>query len=135
MTSIFFVGTLSLAFIFKKSLEELKSVSYAFLVIVMLFVALLLVELIRDDQKNIEPWAVLASPKKDYQLLTAYSIMIFSYTMQFMVFPAYSELDHRSPARFAWASFWSLVIYSFALIVTGVTCSLLFGKEIKPDLL
>ena len=61
--------------------------------------------------------------------------MIFSYTMQFMVFPAYSELDHRSPSRFAWASFWSLVIYSFALIVTGVTCSLLFGKEIKPDLL
>ena len=66
MTSIFFVGTLSLAFIFKKSLEELKSVSYAFLVIVMLFVALLLVELVRDDQKNMEPWAVLSSPKKDY---------------------------------------------------------------------
>lgn len=36
-------------FIFKKHLEELKSVSYVFLTVVFLFIALLFVELYRDE--------------------------------------------------------------------------------------
>ena len=41
-------------FIFKKRLEELKSVSYAFIVIVFMFIALFGVELARDNGKKME---------------------------------------------------------------------------------
>ena len=52
-----------------------------------------------------------------------------------MVFPAYTELDNRSNSRFAWSSAISIVIYTVALISTGIVSVLLFGKELKPDLL
>ena len=134
-TAILFVGTLSLLFIFKRHLEELKGVSYLFITVVFLFVTLLFVELMRDDGKLREPFPELAAIKVDYHLLTAISIFIFAYSYQFMVFPAYSELEQRSNARFAQVSLLSLLMYTFALISTGVISVLLFGKSLKADLL
>ena len=79
-TAIFFVGALSLIFIFKKHLEELKSVSYVFLATVFLFIALLLVELVRGGGQNVETFEQITSIKPDYQLLTSVSIFIFAYS-------------------------------------------------------
>ena len=49
LTALFFVSTVSLKFIFKTHLEELKAVSYFFLALVFTLIVLLLVELIKDD--------------------------------------------------------------------------------------
>ena len=47
MASILFVGALSLMFIFKRHLEELKEVTYVLLVVVFLFITLLLTMLMK----------------------------------------------------------------------------------------
>ena len=60
------VGLISLVFIFKKNLEELKSISYVFLTVVLIFVALLLAELLGDKTHELEPSKELMEPKQDY---------------------------------------------------------------------
>ena len=122
-------------FIFKKRLEELKSVSYAFIVIVFLFVALFLVELIRDEGKNMESFSEITALKPSTAILTTFGTFIFTYAFQFMVFPAYVELENRSNARFNLVSIITLSIYTTALVAVGIIAVLLFGKDIRPDLL
>lgn len=58
-------GILSLNFIFKKSLEELKSVSYVFLTVLALFVTLLFVDLKRQDPSERESFSDLTRMKVD----------------------------------------------------------------------
>ena len=111
-----------------------------FLTVVFLFIALLFVELLRVDSSNAgtsnqESLERIIAIKVDYHLLTAVSIFIFAYSFQFMVFPAYSELENRSNKRFACSSLVSIVIYTVALVSTGTVSVFLFGKELKPDLL
>ena len=67
--------------------------------------------------------------------MTSVSIFIFAYSFQFMVFPAYVELENRSNARFSWVSINCIVIYTIAIITTGIISVLLFGKSLRPDLL
>lgn len=67
--------------------------------------------------------------------MTTFGTFIFSYAFQFMVFPAYVELENRSTARFNLVSITTLVIYTTALVSVGVIAVLLFGKDIKPDIL
>lgn len=71
----------------------------------------------------------------DQQLLTAVSIFIFAYSNQFMVFPAYAELENRTSTRFAWTSLWMILIYTTALIATAIIANMMFGKALQPDLL
>ena len=52
-----------------------------------------------------------------------------------MVFPAYVELENRSNARFNLVSITTIAIYTTALVSVGIIAVLLFGKEIRPDLL
>lgn len=52
-----------------------------------------------------------------------------------MVFPAYVELERRTNERFEKATLISLLIYSLALIVTGLSSVFIFGSTLKPDLL
>lgn len=52
-----------------------------------------------------------------------------------MVFPAYVELENRTNRRFLWASFWSIIIYSTALVATGFIAVYMFGSQVRPDLL
>ena len=134
-TSILFVGCLSMLFIFKKRLEELKSVSYAFITIVFLFVALFLVELIRDEGKSMESYEEITALKPGTAILTAFGVFIFTYAFQFMVFPAYVELENRSNERFNLVSITSISIYTTALVSVGIIAVLLFGKDVKPDIL
>ena len=100
-TAICFVGMLQLFVIFKKQLEELKAVSYIFIVIVFLFLTLLFSELMTDGKVVAETinFDELTRVKSDYHLITAISIMIFAYSIQFMVFPSYVELEKRSTVR------------------------------------
>ena len=134
-TAILAVGGISFIFIFKRHLEELKSISYVFLTVVFLFIALLWVELYKDGGESMETYSEMTSIKTDFHLLTAISIFIFAYSFQFMVFPAYVELEKRSNSRFAKSSAIALTIYSVALILTGIVAVFLFGKALKPDLL
>ena len=125
----------STLFIFKKRLEELKSVSYAFITIVFLFIALFLVELVRNDGKDMESFKEISAVKPGPAILTTFGTFIFTYAFQFMVFPAYVELENRSTARFNLVSITTLVIYTTALVSVGIIAVLLFGKDIKPDVL
>ena len=52
-----------------------------------------------------------------------------------MVFPAFSEMHNKTNDRFAVASFLSIVIYTVAVVGTVLIAILLFGKNLKPDLL
>ena len=135
-STIILVGCISLIFIFKQQLEELKSISYVFLTVVFLFIALLFVELVRDKDLQMESFDEMAAVKVDYHLLTAFSIFLFAYAFQFMVFPAYNELENKRGAnRFAWSSAISIIIYTTALVSTGIICVLHYGSNLKPDLL
>lgn len=96
---------------------------------------LLYFELARDKEHVIEPWAELNAIEVDYHLLTAFSIFNFAYSFQFMIFPAYAELENATNARFEMASAISTLVYTVTLISTGVVSVLLFGSELKPDLL
>ena len=87
------IGSASLLFIFKKNLEELKIVSYVLLTVIGLFITLMLLELGRDDGSMREPFDDMMEVKVNHKLLTAVSILLFAYSFQFMVFPAYVELD------------------------------------------
>ena len=134
-TNVLFIGGLALFFIFKRRLEELRSISYVFLTVLGLFITLLVMELARDDGSKKLPFDEMAAIKVDSHLLTAISILLFAYSFQFIVFPCYSELENRSNWRFEQASLWGLLIYTTAMIVTGITGVLLFGAEVKSDLL
>ena len=76
--SIIVVGAVALYFVFKKRLEEMKDLSYVFLIVVGLFVALLMVELSRGAKETTTE--ELLSVKTGNNLLTAFSILIFSYS-------------------------------------------------------
>ena len=138
VTTILFVSFISLKFIFKTHLEELRGLSYFFLAVVFLLIFLLLLDFL-DEQKNeeteIESYEQITSFKADYHVLTAISIFIFAYSNQFMIFPAYAELENRNKTRFAWTTLWVILIYSVALIATAVIAVLLFGEKLEPDLL
>ena len=133
--TIIVLGLASLGYIFKKNLEELTSVSYVLLTVIGLFISLLLLELNRDEGQLTEDMSTMMAVKFDHKLLTAVSILLFAYTFQFMVFPAYVELDRRSNERFEKATILSLVIYTVALILTGLSSVFIFGGTLKPDLL
>lgn len=55
--AILFIGTLSLLFIFKKHLEELKEVTYVLFVIVGLFISMLFVMLTDTPAEDVEEWS------------------------------------------------------------------------------
>lgn len=61
--------------------------------------------------------------------MTAISIIVFAFNIQFMVFPAYVDLDQRSTERFAWSSLWWSLINGTAYIITAVCAVILFGMD------
>ena len=73
--------------------------------------------------------------KGDYHLVTAISILMFAYSIQFMVFPTYVELEKRSSERYAWSSIWATLIYSVAFLMVSICGLLLFGSSLKADFL
>ena len=77
----------------------------------------------------------LTRPKGDLHLLTAFFIILFGFSIQFMVFPTYVELEKRTTERFSW----SMIIYScictFAYIAVGTFGTLMFGDDLKSDFL
>ena len=52
-----------------------------------------------------------------------------------MIFQAYAELENRSSTRFAWTSFYMVLIYTATLLTTVIIAVLLFGRQLEPDLL
>lgn len=136
-SAIVFVGVVQLAVIFKRQLVELKPISYIFLGIVVAFIGLISFELGTNldavvDTVNLDD---ISQIKFDSHLLTAVSIILFAYSVQFMVFPAFVELEKRTTERFTQASFIQSVILYISYIVVSVICVLLFGAETSNDLL
>ena len=78
-TTVLAIGALSLFFIYKRHLGELKSVSYVFLVIIFLFVTLLCLELSRDSGTNRPTLAEVSKFRVDVHLPTAITIITFAY--------------------------------------------------------
>ena len=77
----------------------------------------------------------LVRTKVDLHLITGYFIMIFAFNVQFMVFPTYVELEKRSTDRFQHVSMIDMGIVTTCYIAVGTISLLLFGSEIKPDVL
>ena len=102
-----------------------------------LFIGMLLVELVSNGGEGITmTYDEIKSPKFNYHLITAFSIIVFSYNVQFLVFPAFTELKSRSNARFSVSSIISVVIETVAYMATALIAILLFGTNgIKPDML
>ena len=73
--------------------------------------------------------------KGDYHIVTALSILMFAYSIQFMVFPTYVELEKRSSERYAWSSIWATVMYSVAFLMVSICGLLLFGSKLRADFL
>ena len=77
----------------------------------------------------------LLSVRTDYHLVTSVCILVFAFSMQFMVFPTYVELEKRSTSRYATVSKISTTIYTMAYLATAAAGLLLFGTKIQPDIL
>ena len=77
----------------------------------------------------------LLSVQTDYHLVTSVCILVFAFSMQFMVFPTYVELEKRSTSRYATVSKISTTIYTMAYLATAAAGVLLFGTKIQPDIL
>ena len=73
--------------------------------------------------------------KKDFHLVTAVSILVFAFSIQFMTFPTYVELERRSTSRYATVSIISNSMYAVAFVLVAIIGVLLFGEEISPDLI
>lgn len=77
----------------------------------------------------------LSRVKVDAHLVSAFSIIVFAYSTQFIVFPSYAELEKRSTERFSYVSLISVGILNTAYLATAVCGVLLFGSATSPDLL
>ena len=127
-TSVLIVGAALLSIIFMRQLSELREIAYIFIGVMVLFIGMLLVELLSAGGEGITmTYDEIKGPKFDYHLITAFSIIVFSYNVQFLVFPAFSELKNRSNARFAISSILSVTIETIAYMATAFLAILLFG--------
>ena len=95
-TSIAVVGVLLLAFIFMKQLSDLKAISYVFMAFVMGFIGLMFAELYAKGGNPALGMSDVSSPIYDFRLITSFSILLFTYNNQFIVFSAYSSLKNKS---------------------------------------
>lgn len=76
----------------------------------------------------------LTRVKMDHHLLTAVCIIVFSFSIQFMVFPTYAELDGaRTAERFTKVSLLYYGSVSLALSVASVISLLLFKDQINES--
>ena len=134
--TIIFVGILLLSVIFMRKLRELKQLSYIFMAVMVLFFGLFIAELFINGGNVALSYSDVNHVKFDHRLITAFSIIVFTYVVQFQVFPAFTELKNRSNERFAKASIVSVVIETAAYLLIGLTAILMFGPDqLKPDVL
>ena len=68
-------------------------------------------------------------------MLTAISIFIFTFSNQFIVFPAYAELENKSNERFSNAYMVMIMVYVITLYCVGISSVLMFGADLTPNLL
>jgi len=135
-TTIAVVGLALLSIIFMKQLRELKVISYIFLAVLLLLISLFFAELFCYGGNMALSLAEVVQVKMDHRLITSFAIIVFSYNVQFMVFPAYNELKNRSNARFSQSSIVAIMISTFVYMSTGLAAILMFAPdELKPDML
>ena len=115
----------------------MKIFSYIFIAISVVFVSLLSYGLMTDKENILETvdFEDLTRVKASPHLITAFSILIFGYQFQFIIFPTYVELENRSTERMARANAYTLLIYSFIFIATGTMGLLMFQSDIDTDIL
>ena len=130
------VGAVLLSIIFMRQLRELKVISYIFMMIMLLFLGLLSLELHVGGGDLTMTYEDVTRVNFDHHLITAFSIVVFAYNIQFLVFPAYIELSDRSNFRFAQASIISILIETFMYMGIGLVAVVMFGPDnLKPDML
>ena len=132
--AICMIGLLQLPIVFKKQLAELKIVSYLFLVVTIFFICLLAFELVSREEQ-VADLNDLLTVKADHHLVTAISILVFAFSIQFMTFPTYAELEKRTSRRYGTVSIVSTTMYGGTFAITAIIGVLMFGKDVDPDLL
>ena len=119
-----------------RKLRELKIISYLFIVIMFLFIMLMVSELARVGGNLALDFRALGNVKFDHHLITGFSIIAYAYNVQFLVYPAYSELQDRTNQRFNKASAFSHTFEAVSYSLVGFIAILMFAPDvIKPDML
>ena len=104
--------------------------------IMLIFLGLLFIELQVGGGDITMSYEDMTRITFDHHLITAFSIIVFAYNIQFLVLPAYIELKNRSNFRFAQSSIWSILIETFLYLGIVLIAILMFGPgNIKPDIL
>ena len=111
-------------------------ISFTFIGMMVVFLFLMFSELYVSSKDIEVSFGEMSEVKFDHKLITAISIVIFMYNMQFLVFPAYLELKDRTNLRFATANASSIGIETvFYIFVAFFGIILLAPEEIKADFL
>jgi len=137
MTGIIIVGTVHISAIFKRQLHELRCMSYMLAAIGLVFVSCVVSQLLMDraSGREMPPSDELMTLKVDYHLITSVCVTFFAYGYQFLILPAYSELENRSNSRFGQSSLLAVAICSAAFMTTATSALFMFGANLKPDFL
>ena len=112
----------------------MKIVSYMLASIVLLFIVVMMIEL-GTNRGEIADLSDVTTFKPSLSVITSINIMIFAFSVQFMVLPAYSELENRSTERFSKVSIVSSTLYTIAFLSLGLVGVLMFGSDIDSDFL
>ena len=126
-----------LSVVFKRALQELTFLSYVFLASVFGLILLSAIQLISVDSQYQTPMTSdeLISPKWSMNIVSSINIIIFAFSFQFQIFPAYVELQKRSTEKFLVSAGWSIAVCCFAYLCMGMFCVGIFGHNIDSDLL
>ncbi len=100
-----------------------------------IFTFLLGVEVILGGKHPEVTYESLTSVKVDHHLISAFNILCFAFNVQFIVFPAYNELEGRSDKKFSSASIMSFTIDAVCYTLVSMLGILLFGEHLKEDLM
>jgi hypothetical protein len=75
------------------------------------------------------------TPKPGHGLVSSLAILSVAFIFHFQVFPAYTQLEKKSTARFAKASAITIGICLISYAALGVLCLFMFGAELKSSFL
>ena len=115
--------------LFKKEMAEMKIFSYLLFLAVIVIVVITGYDLATSGRSLFEviDASEVMAPKPGHGLISSLAILSVAFLFHFQVFPAYTQLEKKSTARFAKASGITITICLIAYTLLGILCLLMFG--------
>lgn len=123
--------------LFKKEMKEMKIFSYLLFLAVIVIVIITGYDLATFDKpiKEVIDFTEIMTPKPGHGAVSGLAILSVAFLFHMQVFPAYTQLEKKSTARFSKASAITIIICLFAYTALGVLCLLMFGSELESSFL